>query len=756
MTTPIISNRRPDEGDVDVSIDTPFRFGVRDLETRADLTTVYCSVTYARAVYLPAELPALDEALLAAGASLYFGVFDDAAGAVNPGDPCDQSIEEVGSDSVYRIEKSSADFSAQEGMLYITLPAQNLPGPYTLKVHLDLAAVTPATATYTTHTDFVGVVVGLVYWPENTGIFLLFRDDGTKRISVVGPATDGVGARIVETEAVYDWAVPAVYSIYLDPTVFRRRALVCATDADGVETVLAEIDLDELNEFLPSVRMGNLYAENSPEGVTAVMGLDSVNQGDYLDIYGASFANYGKVLLVGGNQTASSLVETLPTELIEVIGAEGASEWASSGSFEEESTATALHIAASTGPAAKTREEVDITATSWLLVGTFTARNAVHAGSYSTGMGFLVEDGTRQVKLTLLDNFTRTTVGIEDGTLDEDDSFTGYALPVDDVDWGKDVFFTLLGSLTGGRDAIRLFIGTEDVVPAASVVYQATDYVATTESRVSFGFIDTGSFSGDFYLVGLWMIPYGFFYEGSEAAYPDAQGWTRTASTGSRTLGTSSMEVDCTAAGAYDIYSVEDLTYDVTSGASAFIKIKVLGWTDAVGAADPLRSEFGPVLVLRTGVTGAGLRFVVNDDGTAYVFLSNEESDYANVLAQNAAGVAISAEIDLSVEHVFLLDVKPLQYVRLYIDYATTPAIEEGWPASTLLRSLPSNMPEDAVIAFGSLDESAGVACEISFLRGGIGRGYDIKATLSVSEAEMQASVYGSTADVYIDAQDED
>ena len=499
--------------------------------------------------------------------------------------------------------------------------------------------------------------------------------------------------------------------------------------------------------------MGNLYVENAPAGVTAVMGLDSVNQGDYVDIYGFSFANYGKVLLVGGNQTASSVVETLPTELVEVIGAEGASEWASSGSFEEESTATALRITASTGPAAKTREEADTVAASWMLVGTFTARNAVHAGSYSTGMGFLVEDGTRQTKLTLLDNFTRITVGIEDSTLDEDDAFTGYALPVDDID----VSFTLLGSLSGWRDAIRLFIGTEDVIPAASVAYQVVEYVATTESRVSFGFVDTGAFSGDFYLVNLWMIPYGFFYEGSEVAYPDAQGWTRTSSAGSRAFGTAAVSVDCTAArGAYDIYSVEDVTYDTTSGASAFIKIKVLGWTDAVGAVNPLRSEFGPVLVLRTGVTGAGLRFIVNDDGTAYVFLSNEESDYADVLAQNAAGVAISAEIDLSTAHVFLLDVKPLQHIRLYIDYATVPTIEAKWPASTLLRALPANMPTDAVIAFGSLDESTGVACEISFLRGGVGRGYDIKATLSVPEAEIQASVYGSTADVYIDAQDED
>jgi hypothetical protein len=756
MASPAISNRRPDEGDTDVSIDTPFRFGVRDQDTRADLTTVYCSVTYAKAVYLPEVLPTLDEVLQAADASLTLSVFDDASGAVNPDDPCDQTIETVGPSSVYRIEKSSADFAPQEGVLYVTLAEQATVGPYTLKVHLDLVAVTAAAADYTTHADFVGVVLGMVYWPENTGVFLLFRDDGTKHISVVGPSTDGIGTRSVETVVVYDWTEPAVYTIYFDPTSFRRKALVCATDTLGVETVLAEIDLDTLNEFLPSVRMGKLYAENAPSSVTAVMGIDSVNQGDYVDIYGFSFANYGKVLLVGGSQTGSSSVETLPTELVDVLGSAGADGWSSSGTFEEESTSTALHITATTGPAMKTREETNTYQAAWMLVGTFTARNAVHEGSYNTGMGFIVEDGTSQFKLALLDDFVGITIGIEDSTINTSDSLSGYALPATAVDWEEDVFFVFLGSSTAGRDAVRLFVGEDDVTPVASTSYLSIGLPVTTERRVSFGVIETGAFSGDFYLVNLWLIPYGFFYEGSEAQFPDAQGWTRTAATGSRTLGATSTLVDCTAVGAYDVYSIEDATYDATSGAAAFIRVKVTGWTDAVGAASPLRSEFGPVLAIRTDTTAAGLRFVVNDDGTAYVFLSNEESDYLDVLAQNAAGVAISAEIDLDTDHVYLLDVKPLQHIKLYIDYSTTPAIEAAWPAATLLRTRPTHMPANAVIAFGSLNEDAGVACEVSFLRGGIGLGYDFKVTLDVPEAEMQASVYGSTADVYIDVQDED
>jgi len=757
MASPSISNRRPDEGDTDVSISTPFRFGIRDTDTRADLSSAYAAIVYAKAFYVPDEvLPALDTTLAAADTSLVFSMFDDASGAVNPGNPCDQTVEAVGPETVYRIEKSDVDGSAQEGMLYVSVPAQDTVGPCAFKATLDLAAVTPAaTYTYTTHVDFVGVVVGLVYWAENTGIFLLFRDDGTKRISIVGPSTDGVGTRSVETSVVYDWSVPSTYTIFVDPTPFRRSAMVYATDTTGTETLLGEVDLDTLNEFLPTVRMGSLYAEDSPNYVTGVLGLDSTNQGDYLDVYGFQLAGFGRVLLAAGNQTGSSAVETLPTEAILVVGSEGAEEWSSSTDLVDEATSTAYHITATSGPALKTREEPDLSAGAWMLLGGFTARNSVHIGSYATGMGFVVRDGTRTIKLALLDDYTSPTIGVEDSVEGVDTAVDGYVVPVTSVDWEEDVPFTFLGS-AGARDAVRVFVGSDDEVPVIDTPYASAGFAATTETAVSFGFIETADVSGDFYLTSLWLFPNCTFYEGYEATYPDTQGWTRSAGGGTRALDTNAFSTTCTAVGAYDIYSITDATYDATSGAAVLFKARVTAWTDTSGATSPPRSEFGPIAAIRTTTVAAQVRFVVADDGTAYVFLSNEESDYLDVLAQNSTGSAISAEIDLDVAHVYLLDVKPFNHIRLYLDYATTPAIDMAWPASGALRALPTNMPVDAVVAFGSLNEDAGVACSFAFARGSIGRGYDFKITTDVTESELQDHVYGSVADLVIDVQDED
>lgn len=753
MPSPTIVNQRPGEGDTDVSISTPFRFGVRDADTRADLSTVYAAVTFAKAVYLPdQDLPATDAGL--ADAAVVFSVFDDASGAANPNDPCDQTLEDSGLDRVYRVEHSDADGAFQEGMTYLTLPAQDPAQPYELQVTVDLAFVTadPGYA-YTLHDDFVGVVLGIAYWPENTGLFLLFRDDGTKRISIVGPSTDGVGTRIIEEEVDYDWSVVTTYSIFVDPTAFRRQVVVYAVDVVGTRTKLWEVSLDDLNEFLPSVRMGNVRAEDSPVGkVTAVFGLDGTLSGNYIDVYEAVFANFGRVLVYQGTQTGAATLDTEPTAMVAVVGSDGATEWSSDGDFTATATSTALQISAETGPALYTRDEPDLAVGEWMLVGKFTARNAVHEGTYNTGMGFSVEDGTRLLRLSLLDDFSGRTIGVDDEDATDDDVLDGYHLPNDAVEWESDVSFALVGSLS--RDALFLYVDDDTEAVAASA-YTSAGFASSTETRVRFGFLDTASVSGDFYLVYLWVFPNCTFYESTEATYPDDQGWVRAQSGSVRSVA-SGLSIDCTSIGAYDIYSVTDATYDETSGAAVLFRAQVTSWTDTTGAVRPPRSEFGPVALVRTTDVAVQVCFVLGEDGTTYVYLSNEVSDVTDVLAQNDTGKAISAAIDLSVAHTYLLDVRPLQHVRLYVDYGLTPVIEAAWPASGTMLELPANVPVDAVVAFGSLEEDAGVAVIFDFCRNSIGRGYDFAVNPVVTETDLQAHVYGATASVLVDVTDED
>ena len=763
----MIIDRRPDEGDIDVSISTPFRFGIRDADSRADLASMYCAMTCAKAVFVPAEdLPSTDSGL--AGADVVLSTFDDASGVVAPNTPCDQVLPMpvVADTTVYRIEKTT-DGPVQEGVLYLTMSAQSPTQPYSFKVTLAAPSVFPTVSDYLLYEDYVGVVVGFVYWPESTGLFLFFREggDGTKYITIAGPASDGVGTREVYatvdmTAAGLDWASAVTYTIYWDPTEFRRIAQVYAAGSDNVEVLLAEVSLDDLDPFLLTVRMGQLYMEDTPATkVTALVGLDGTEMGNYIDIYGIEFANFGRVLAYGGSQTATSTLDVLPNALIELVGIDGADEWRSEGTFTEDVNTETLHMAATTttetGPARHFRTEPDLSRGEWMLVGKIAALNSVHEGVYTTGIGVSVEDGTRKFSLLLLDDFARTTMGIADAGAVEDDTLIDYRLPADDIDWSSEVPFLLVGSATS--NTLRTYITTDDTAVIDSA-YSSAGYEASAETAVSFGFVGTGDFSGDIYLAYLWVFPNCTFYEPVNADMPEAADvpWTRTTNDiGTRTLD-ATFKVDCTTQGAYDIYSITDATYDDTSGGVILFKATVTDWTDSDGADSPTRSEFGPIAAVRTTTVAAQVYFVRTDDSTTYVFLSNEASDYQDVLAQNSAGLAICAEIDPSVAHVYMLDVRPFQHVRLYLDYATTPAIDIPWPSSGALRELPAYMPDDAVVAFGSLGEDSGVACEFAFVRCSIGRGYDFKVSNTLDEDTLTASVYGSRLSVVIDVLDED
>jgi len=758
MANPTVVNRRPAPGETEVDVATPFRFGVRDQDTRADLTTIYSSAVYGLAVYAPGELPSNDDTLEDAGASLYFSTFDDASGTTEPKNPCDQTIEDVSGSDVYRIEKSDLDGVPQEGVLFITLDAQDGDRPYEFSARIDLPFTSTDTFDYVTFSGFTGVLMGFVYWPESTGVFLFFVDDGTKKVTVAGPAEDGVGTRSVSETAVFDWSAEAyTYSVLWDPTPYRRKVMVFATDSSGDETLLAEIDMDTLPQFLTSVRMGRLYAEDSPSTkVTMVLGGDFPDQGNYIDVYGFTAFTFGRVLVVGGAPTGASSLNIEPTESVLAVGADGLSEWSEEGSSgSSEQTEATTKITASASPYWFTREEPDLQAGEWMLIGKVAGGDSTHAGYYYTGMGVMVEDGTRAFKLHFLDDFSRNTIGIEESDAADDDVLEGYKVPSEDVDWEATFDFTLLGM--SGRDELKLFVD-DDVTAVVEHTYTAPGYPASTAEGVTFGFLESGDFSGDFYLAHLWVFPNCIFYNAAEATYPESQGWSRDYSAGaSRSLSGGQLELDSDSAGEHDIYYIEDSTYDATSGAAAIFRAEVAAWTDASGSSSPPRSEFGPIAAVRTTTVAAQVFFVQAAGGETYVYLSQQSSDVSDVLAQNEAGRALSAEIDLSEAHSFILDVKPYQYIRLYIDYDPEPAIEVLWASSSEgLRSLPTNMPATAVVAVGSLGEDTGVQVTFDFFRASIGTGYDLRVQLDVAEAELQDNVYGADVDLFIDVQDED
>lgn len=759
MASPEIINRRPDQDDTEVDVLSPLRFGVRDVDTRADLSSIYTLVSYGDGVYDPSvgQLPADSDVLEGADVDFYFSTFSDATPVAEPRNPVDQSLEVVSLDDVYRLEKNDLDGTLQEGIAHLTASVEDA-RPITLKAKFNLTNVNVDTFSYVTFSGFTGVLMGAAYWPENTGVFLFFVDDGTKKVVVAGPATDTSGTRTVETAVVFDWSAEAYeYSIIIDPSVFGRKVWVYATDSTGAETLLHEFSLDSLNEFLSGTRIGNRDAGTSSD-VTFLVGGDFPDMGDYIDIYEFSVLDFGLVLLVNGQPTGACIRQLRPTESIFLYGPDGPSEWRTFGSGVVEQTAVATKITSDGGGDYFQRDEPDLSSGEWLVMGRFAAANSIHPGAYETGMALVIDDGTRKFSVTLLDDFSRNLVGIEEADATDDSTVEGYKLTGSAVDWEEAFNFTLLGS--SSRDELKLFVDS-DVDAEVTHTYTASGYPASGGTPgVSVGFVDSDpSLSGEFFLAHLWVLPFCTFYEAVEATYPETQGWTRANSGGSaRSLVSDALRVTDDTVGEYDIYYLTDSTFDFTSGAAAVARFKLLTWVDGEGAYSPIRTEIGPVMAIRadTGVS-VQLFFTQDEEGVFYAYLPGGNSDIGEVLAQSSRGRLISARVDLTEARVFFLDVKPTQWVRLYVDFEPEPVIEIPWTTYTgVVRSDPTNMPASAVVALGSLGENAGVDGYFDFFRASIGRGYDFLLAPKVDGDTLLNSIYGSLTSILIDVQDED
>jgi hypothetical protein len=752
---PIIVNKQPTEGDSDVNPLKPIRFGLRDEETRVPLVSTYASVVYARAVYRPEELPLLDPVLSSEGIRAVFSLFNDAAGATAPGDPADQTIETVGLDDVYRIERTTG--GAQEGFLYVHDDAQGSQ-PYAVEAKLEFPVYSVSAHSYVTYLDFTGVLLGLIYWPRQTGVFLFFRDDGTKRITVAGPSADGIGTRPVEATVVFDWSAEAyTYKISWDENPARRKVLVLACDSAGDETILADISTTAFQPFLDSVVLGGIEAKDPSERISMVLGTDGLTPGDYLDTYKADLFRFGRAAVIAGSPGGTSTLDIRPNEMVRIDTLEDTEEWHSEGDGELAARGDALEIErdsdlAASSPAVLQREEPDLARNEWMVVTKIQGLESSHEGSFNTAMGIDIEDGTNRHIFRLLDNFFELDVGIfSSGNIGDSED---YATPTIPFDWTESFEVTLLGS--SARNTVRAFLGNDETVAIDTGSYATAE--ASTDQRITLGFIeDDLEYYGRFVFSYFWVFFNCTFYEAYEATFPEVQGWMRAVSGGARSLVDAQLVLEDTVLGDFDIYYLEDPDYDEESGAALVLKTAVSAWVDETGAVNPPRKEIGPIAYLQSTTVGVRLSFIETEDGTRYAFFSQELSDVGEVLSQSPDGKLLSYQIDFGEDHVYIVDLKPFKHIRLYVDYGRTPVIDIPWESKGLaLRSRPADVPVSAVIAFGSLGGDAGVSSTTAFARASIGTGYDIIAQMDFTEEQLQDHVYGSEAEVLVDFEDVD
>ena len=753
------------DGETSVSADTPFRVGLRDADTHVDLSSLYIALFYARAVYVPEQLPAEDDILNGDDENIEvdFTVFNDAAGATLPNNPCDQTMETVGSDTVYRIERTGG---AQEGFLYIS---DSLDGskPVGATARFSIDTVIPGggygSYDYVTYTDFTGVMFGCIYWPRNTGIFLFFRDDGAnKYITIAGPAEDGIGTRTALANVIFDWSTTSyIYKIMWDETSVKREALVLAVDPDtGDETILATVDVETLPTFLSSVVIGLDAAEDPPQRIALVVGTDGPTAGDSVDIYKLQLFRYGGVAVVDGNRADGASVDVVPTDSIWLRGEDGTTGWVQEGDgtfTEGDGSVTVTRDSSMTASiAVLSRTEPDLARQEWMLLALYNFSGSEHSGTYDTGAGFAVQDGTSSIEIHFFDDFTTHDTGVRN--TGSGDLAADYTFASSEVEWEDDLQLIVVGSHS--RNSIRTYFGSDDEVVAVSTTYDSADYPASSNTQVEMGFIRSGAFYGTFEVSRLLLLPNCLFYEAVDSSYPEGQGWTRTANgVVARTIFASRrLVLEPTLVGDYEIYSITDPNYGEASGATWVAKLQITKRVDATGT-NTVRQAFGPVLLTAFDATAVMLYFVQVESGAIYAFIpgADFDSDLSSVISQNERGRAIATEVDVSELTVFILEAKPYNYIRLYLNYSSSPSIEIAWGASGFdLPAFPTHVPAGTSVAFGFLSEDSALTMEIAFARVSLGTGYDVAVHLDSSEEVLQSHIYGSDVEVLVDFEDAD
>ena len=147
----------------------------------------------------------------------------------------------------------------------------------------------------------------------------------------------------------------------------------------------------------------------------------------------------------------------------------------------------------------------------------------------------------------------------------------------------------------------------------------------------------------------------------------------------------------------------------------------------------------------------ANLCLTRSGSGQSFVYINTQASILPEVLAQSPSGKKVSASVDMGVPHTYFFDVRPGKYVRLYIDFDSDPAINVPWDEFVLSSSV---LPSGAVAGFGSINPDSPLTGTFSFCRSGRGRGYDVRASLRISEDAIVTWAYDSHATLLVDLED--
>jgi len=799
VASPYVENLKPGESDTGVNPEGLLYFGVRDLDSRINRASVNSIATFSKTQYLPTAIPG--------SVNTYFDVFNDALPESRPAGTVERSIdEEVPYDStgdtvldstygpVLLVEKAVNGEATERGVLFVEADISET-SPVGCEIQVGIQSYTPSSADYFADATYTGVVAGFVYWPLNTGVFVFFKDDGgTLKIEVAGPAQDGAGTRLVSTTTDYDWSTnlhaPDSIRVVLDPTSRLSKVFVFITsESDGTysETLLFESTLEALGTLQAAARIGNYYAEAPPNKVVAFAGIDSGLVADFVEIHNINVEGYGLFLLGAGSSVPTSVASRRPSDSTVVSVYSDTPEWDREevlGSVTETDTAFTIENS-DAGNAGIYKEDSDLRNERFLVVMQGSVRSSVHEGSFSTGAGIDIDDGSNVTAIRFLDDFSTYRIGlwaVPGSDLNNTNNFSAV-----DSSWNETTPEVLVIA-DAAQGFCNVWVSEDPAVAVSSLDTVSIAQAYSTQGpkysglpKMGVGFVDsdatTLAHTGSFTLSKLFVLPnFRAFVPHLPSAVgnlPSSSGsWSSWSAYGSATPGDFSTAVDVTdpvwaivptSPSSYDYYSMllTDSTYLAgESGISVVAKIQVKTWTDQFGAVDSIRVPTCGIIAIDVGEgLFLQLQCLLSDTGEKYIFVSEDAQDYVEVLNQTEAGQKISALVDFAEPHTYLVSYRPGYGVQVFVDFASVPAISLAWSEESAVKRSSDYLSAGqtasvGVIPYSTSGESAEL--EIGIIGVSVGSGFDFATRMVVEDEILESSIYGAEANIFVDVSDED
>jgi len=756
MAIPWIGNRHPVPEATGMLLEEDYRFSLRDSLTRIDKTTLRTEVAYSRANFTAnLLLPEDDPAVMEYGNS-FVASFSDAG--ATPAAP--EVTRALVAGPLLQLVRPGA--GAIQGAQVVSSPVTDV--VQMGEVILRPVTTTSGASTYFTDANYQGVCAGFVHGPTKKGMFVLLVDDGFAKTIRISPADDGTGTRPGSVFVVYDWtlgvAVKTVWNTQLDTVdVYIRDA----NDVDADATTVYSAVLSAEPSFIAGVALGDVAlgpTDAASDEIFSFVNLDSPTpadevQSDFIRAFG-----YGRLLLNVGAVLPGVYLETRPSDIVEADFSELPEDalipWRSElqgGNVGVELTSDGIRVDKLDGTAngdlpgylARDEPSMDFLEGVWLeaeLLGT----EVNHLASGSSGIGVEILDGANALLLAFLDNYATKSVGVlQAGFPYLEASYAAGA----EVTWDLSAQTIRLWA-NPDLDRVDVFIGDDDT-PYASGQVSALPADATSP-QIRIGHVDSFTGRPAFGKVefrGLRYSTNARGYDAVEAVVPDlaALPWTRVApGPGSDAVGGGELQLVDSGFGGVGQHRYFWRTvpsYSTLLGMSVEARLRISAYQDSTGALNPLNQSVLAGPLLDTGSQSVQLRFVSTSAGKfAYIPGSIPDDSRDAVIAQSAAGQAISTPVDFGATHTYRLERKPEQAIRLFVDGVekiTIPWEDVDLPGSVF----------GAGVGFGSFGGDSATTSHWRRVIYFVGDGYDVAVRPVVPFGERPL-MFGSLSELVV------